>query len=197
MGACERLRVDSKDQNLKENIRSLATALVESFNSNHTSNWKWFESILTYDNARIPQALLMAHQSLGSDRYLKVARETLDFLQNVTEISGIYAPVGSKGWYAKGGTRALYDQQPVDAGAMVETTCLAYQQTRSEVYEKLLRSAFGWYFGSNTKSVAIYDEQTGACYDGVMESGRNENQGAESVISFLLAAVSFLDTFPS
>ena len=87
----------------------------------------------------------------------------------------------------KGGERALYDQQPIEAGAMVETATLAYRLTGSKSDERTMRQALGWFFGLNTNSVRLYDDSTGACYDGINEKGLNENQGAESTLAFLLA----------
>jgi hypothetical protein len=169
--------------------------LVELYNINRASDWEWFENILTYDNPRLIQALFAAYQSLGENTYLAVAEKTLRFLKNATTVDETYVPVGSEGWHPKGGDRALYDQQPIEAGAMVETATLAYKITRSEGYEAVLRQAMGWFFGLNTKSVRPYDDSTGACYDGINRMGLNENQGAESTLAFLLAAEAFVETF--
>jgi hypothetical protein len=125
--------------------------------------------------------------------YLEVAEESLRFLRKVTTINETYVPIGNKGWYVKGGQRALYDQQPIEAGAMVEATTLAYRLTGSESYEKSIRQALGWFSGLNTKMVELYDESTGACSDGLNEAGLNENQGAESTLAFLLAAETFIE----
>ncbi|MGA2789206.1 MAG: hypothetical protein ABSF00_00365 [Candidatus Bathyarchaeia archaeon] len=193
LGLCERFQVDAKDPNLRVNIASLADSLVDLYNANHGPDWKWFENIISYDNARLPQALLSAYHSLGADEYLKVAQETFRFLQEQTTIEGKFVPIGSMGWYARGKERALYDQQPLEAGTMVEAAAIGYKITGSEVYERALREALGWFFGLNTKSVNVYDEATGASHDGITEVGLNENQGSESTISLLLATATFLE----
>ncbi len=195
LGLYERFQVDSKDGNLRVNIVSLANSLVDSYKANQGTDWKWFENILSYDNARLPQALLSAYQSLGTAEYLEVAEETLRFLQHMTTVEGKFVPIGSRSWYVRDKERALYDQQPIEAGAMVEAAALAYTITRSEVYERALRQALGWFFGLNTKSVKVYDEATGACHDGITEIGLNENQGSESTVSLLLAVATFLERF--
>ena len=195
LGLHERLQVEAEDSNLRTNLKAMADSLIQLYDLNQTSGWEWFENTLTYDNPRLSQALLAAFQSLGEKRYLTVAEETLRFLKNNTTIGETYVPIGSGGWYPKGGERALYDQQPIEAGAMVEATALAYKFTRSEVYEATLRQAFGWFLGQNTKSVTVYDESTGASYDGINKMGLNENQGAESMLAFLLAAATFIETF--
>jgi hypothetical protein len=195
LGLHERLQVEAEDSNLRTNLKAMADSLIQLYDFNRTSGWEWFENILTYDNPRLNQALLATYRSLGEKRYLMVAEETLRFLKNNTTMGETYVPIGSAGWYPKGGERALYDQQPIEAGAMVEATALAYKLTRSEVYEATLRQAFGWFLGQNTKSVTVYDESTGASYDGINKMGLNENQGAESTLAFLLAAATFIETF--
>jgi hypothetical protein len=193
LGLCERLQVDDKDSNLRVNIASLADSLADLYNTNQGTDWKWFENILSYDNARLPQALFSAYHCLGSNEYLEVAEKTFWFLQDVTTMKEKFVPIGNRGWYLRGKQRALYDQQPVEAGVMVEAAALAYKITRSEVYERTLRQALGWFFGLNTKSVKVYDEATGACHDGITEIGLNENQGSEATISVLLAVATFLE----
>jgi hypothetical protein len=195
LGLVERLHTDSEDDNLRANLRTIANSLVELYYTNQTPDWKWFERILSYDNPRLSQALFAAYESLGEKGYLGVAEESMRFLRDATTIDGIYVPIGSGGWYPKGGDRALYDQQPIEAGGMVETAVLAYNLTRSDVYASAIRQAMGWFFGLNTKSVDLYDDSTGACYDGINKMGVNENQGSESTLAFLLAAVTFIGIF--
>jgi hypothetical protein len=193
LGLCERLQLDDNNSNLRAKMASLADNLTELYNTNQGTDWKWFENILSYDNARLPQALFSAYQFLGLNEYLETAEKTLRFLQDVTTMEKKFVPIGNQGWYLRGKKRALYDQQPVEAGVMVEAAALAYKITRSEVYERALRQALGWFFGLNTKSVKVYDEATGACYDGITEVGLNENQGSEATISALLAIVTSLE----
>ena len=193
LGLHERLRSETKDTNLMTNLKEIADSLVVLYNRNRVSDWEWFENILSYDNARLSQALLVAYQSMRDQVYLEVAQESLRFLGKITTINETYVPIGSQGWYVKGGRRALYDQQPIEAGAMVEATTLAYRLTGSESYEQGIRQALGWFSGLNTKMVKLYDESTGACSDGINEAGLNENQGAESTLAFLLAAQAFIE----
>jgi len=195
LGIQERLEAEPADANLRTNLKIMANNLVELYNVNQAGDWKWFENILTYDNPRLCQALFAAYKSLGEHAYLAVAEETMRFLKDVTTINETYAPIGTNGWYPKGGRRALYDQQPIEAGAMVETTTLAYKLTHSKEYETALRQALSWFFGMNAKSVRLYDDSTGACYDGINQVGLNENQGAESTLAFLLAASTFIYSF--
>lgn len=195
LGIHERLQAEPEDRNLRTNLELMADSLVVLYEHNQASNWKWFEDILTYDNARLCQALLVAYKSLGKKTYIDVAEITLQFLKKVETIDEIHVPIGNQGWYAKGGTRAIYDQQPVEPGAMIEAATIAYRLNRSKLYEEALREALGWFFGINTKSVKLYDDSTGACYDGINPNGLNENQGAESTLAFLLAAEAFVNSF--
>lgn len=195
LGLAERLRSDREDRNLTLSLKRIASSLLEEYRTNATKDWNWFENVLTYDNARLCQALFAAYEALGDQTFLGAAEESLSFLLEATTKEATHTPIGNDGWYVKGGEAALYDQQPVDAGAIVETTALAYKLTGHQIYERALRQALGWFFGLNTKSARIYDAATGACYDGIMSSGLNENQGAESTVSFLLGAAATIENF--
>jgi len=188
LGLAERLKAEPADQNLILNLTLVASDLIQEYVRYATENWNWFENVLTYDNARLSQALFVAYEALGVKTYLDTAEKSLRFLLRATTRDETHVPIGNDGWYPKGGTSALYDQQPVDAGAMIETTALAYKITGNTIYEKGLRQSLGWFFGLNTKSVVVYDASTGACHDGITPAGLNENQGAEATISFLLGA---------
>ena len=195
LGLHERLLAEPEESNLRANLKLMADGLVALYSTNRTSSWEWFENILTYDNARLSQALLAAYQSLGEQTYLDVAETTLQFLGRTQTIDGIFAPIGNRGWYVRDETRALYDQQPIEPGAIIEAATIAYKLNRSRLYEEILRHALGWFFGFNTKSVKLYDDFTGACCDGITPEGLNENQGAESTLAFLLAAEAFVNGF--
>ena len=195
LGLHERLHAEPEDNNLEVNLKSMADSLVTLYNASRAPGWEWFENILAYDNARLSQALLVAYQSLGDQTYLDVAETTLQFLIRTQTIDEIFVPIGNRGWYARGKKRAFYDQQPIEAGAMIEAATIAYELNRSKLYEEILRQALGWFFGLNTKSVRLYDDSTGACCDGITPTGLNENQGAESTLAFLLAAEAFVNCF--
>jgi hypothetical protein len=195
LGLYERLHVEPDDKNLRANLKLMADTLVALYNTSRAPDWEWFENILTYDNARLSQALFSAYRSLGEQAYLTVAEKTLQFLKRTETINKIFVPIGNQGWYVRGGTKALYDQQPIEPGAMIEAATIAYELNRSKRYEEILRQTLGWFFGLNTKSVKLYDDSTGACYDGITPKGLNENQGAESTLAFLLAAEAFVNSF--
>jgi len=165
----------------------LAAALQAHYLRERLPEWEWFLPILTYANARLPQALLCAGQLLEDEILLENGLRTLDFLRRETFCDGVFSPVGCFGWHRRGETRATFDQQPIDAGAMVEACLTAYQITQQSVYEEDAFTAMGWFYGRNIHDLSLYDAQSGGCHDGLQCDGVNENQGAESTIVHLLA----------
>lgn len=149
--------------------------------------WRWLESYLTYANARLPQALLAAYDSTGDPMCLRVALDSLDFLVETQMVNGIFTPIGTEGWFIKGGERSFYDQQPIEASCMVEATVAAYALSGEDTYLKTAKTAFDWFSGKNTKSVVLYNGTTGMCYDGITPEGLNLNQGAEATLAYYLA----------
>ena len=191
----ERMFAEPDDKNLETDLRETSAGLLKAYQLNKDDEWQWYENTLTYDNARLSQAMLVGYEVLHDEALLKAGEETLKFLNNAQTQNGICTPIGNNGWYTKGKAKALYDQQPIEPGAMVEAAAFAYQLTHNKLYENMARQTLGWFFGMNTKSVTVYDVTSGGCCDGVGERGLNQNQGAESTIAFLLAAEGFLTCF--
>jgi len=175
------------DNNVKENIASLAKRLTDQFKVESVGEWRWFESYLTYSNPRLPQALFAAHESTGDQKSFRVAKSSLDFLIETQMLDGVFVPVGTRGWCTRDGVRAIYDQQPIEASCMVEASLAAIDSTGEEGYRDAALKAFGWYHGRNTLGVELYNGETGTCYDGITPEGPNRNQGAESTLSYYLA----------
>lgn len=190
LGAAESLKSEPNSK-LHEGTAKLAKQILSWYRTVCRPDWRWFEDTLTYDNARLPESLAAYHQVEGDSTCFMVASESLTFLMSAQTVEGMFAPIGNKGWYRVGGHRALYDQQPVDAGATVEACNRLHRITGERRYAEWSLLALSWYSGCNVKGMAIYDDKTGGCYDGLMEDGLNLNQGAESVLSYLLAATSF------
>jgi glycosyltransferase involved in cell wall biosynthesis len=178
---------DSDKVNL---ISRLSDRIVEMFEEHKDHDWKWFEDALTYDNSRIPEALLHSYLATGDEKYLGVALESLDFLSNVSLKDGMFMPVGQAGWFRKGGERAYFDQQPVDVGSMVQALVAAHNITRKKHYKEDAFKVFNWFLGKNALNQVMYDDYTGGCYDGIGKECININQGAESTVSYLLARLS-------
>lgn len=175
---------------ITKNLIRHSDKLIKFYNENREEDWKWFEPSLTYSNSILSEGLLWAYLLTKKDEYLRVARESLDFLISQTFEKGVYIPVGTNGWYFHKGKRQYFDQQPEDTSTMVQTLGIMYQVTREKKYKKLMEKAFNWFLGENTLGVMIYDEVTGGSYDGLGENNVNLNQGAESTVSYLLARIS-------
>jgi len=187
LGLCYYYKAFPQDPNLSKNIVSLTEQLVDSYQQVSSSDWCWFEPYLTYVNARLSQALFLAYGIIGDERYLQIAKKSFDFLVKVQVIDAKIIPIGNKGWYKKGGKRALYDQQPIEASCMVEAALAAFRVTGDKKYERIAHIAFDWFLGKNSQDVMVYNPKTGGCYDGITPEGVNLNQGAEATVSYLLA----------
>lgn len=178
-----------------ERLKHMADVLTDAYTRNADEHWHWFEDGMTYCNARLPQALFIASRLLpDGGNYAKIATESLDFLLEKTHNGkGSYDPVGNarlttRGWFLRTDkTPARYDQQPVDAGALVECCVEAWHATGEPRFRQAAQAAFGWYFGSNLHGLSVYNPETGGVSDALTETGLNSNQGAESVLSIHLA----------
>jgi hypothetical protein len=175
------------DDNLYASTEKLADNLVQQYQNEAKDDWHWFEPHLTYDNARLPQALFEAYMVTKKQGYLDVATESLDFILHTQMIDGKFVPIGNNGWYTHGGERAVYDQQPLEATALVEAAADAYYSTKKQRYAEFASLAFQWFLGRNTRKLMMYNPETSGCFDGLTPDEVNRNQGAESSISYLMA----------
>lgn len=178
-----------EDPNLKKNIREFSEKLLGHYKAEHSKDWRWFESYLTYANGRLPQALFEAHQEIAYNHSLRIAKESIDFLLEVQMVNGTFVPIGNRGWYKKGEKRAMYDQQSVEAAVMTEAALSAFRETGDTNYRLTALSIFNWFLGQNTLKLAVYNSDTGGCYDGITPKGLNLNMGAESIVCYLSAAL--------
>jgi glycosyltransferase involved in cell wall biosynthesis len=167
----------------------LANRLLSSYRANHSVDWSWFENGLAYSNARLPQALIRAGMRAANEEMVSVGLEALDWLVTIQrcEVKGHFVPIGSEGFYSKKTEKARFDQQPVEACAVVSACLQAYRATGKGRWRKEAWSAFNWFLGDNDLQIALYDPTTGGCRDGLHPDRANENQGAESTLSFLMA----------
>ena len=168
---------------------ALAGRLLESYRANRSADWKWFENVLAYSNARLPQAVIRAGTRGANKAMVSAGLEALDWLATVQrcEINGHFVPIGSHGFYSKRTEKARFDQQPVEACAAVSAFLQAYRATGKGRWRKEAWTAFNWFLGDNDLQIALYDPTTGGCRDGLHPDRANENQGAESTLSFLMA----------
>ena len=165
----------------------LANQLAAGYDRHRDSGWEWYEQSLSYSNAMLPNALLLAHEIVGDERYREVAEATLEFLVRVTVMDDVLYPVGCHGWYTRGGVRAWFDQQPVDVTAMVLACLSAWRVLGKERYRDLAVLCFDWFFGRNGLGQRLVNAETGGCHDGITPEGLNRNQGAEAQVAYLMA----------
>ncbi|MBI5068023.1 MAG: glycosyltransferase family 4 protein [Deltaproteobacteria bacterium] len=167
---------------------ALTAKLVALWQACATKDWPWFEPIASYDNARLCQALLLGGQRLPHPAALEIGLQSLRWLVSLqTTQAGHFRPIGSNGFCERGGARADFDQQPVEAQAMVAACLEAYRATRDASWSKEARRAFEWFLGRNDLGQPLYDFGGGGCSDGLHQDRVSENQGAESTLAFHLS----------
>jgi glycosyltransferase involved in cell wall biosynthesis len=173
-----------------QKIRSvLAGRLLAMYESIRRPDWKWFENVVAYGNARLSQAMLLAGSACSDDRMVSAGLESLDWLTETqrSETDGHFVPIGSQGFYRQSGEKARFDQQPLEAAGAVSACLQAYRVTGDSRWRTEAWSAFNWFLGDNDLQLPLYDCVTGGCRDGLHPERANENQGAESTLSFLMA----------
>ncbi|MGA2456627.1 MAG: glycosyltransferase family 4 protein [Terriglobales bacterium] len=173
-----------------QKVRSvLSRRLLEMYESIRRPDWKWFENVLAYGNARLPQALLLVGSACSDDRMVSAGLEALDWLSQTQhcKTNHHFVPIGSQGFYRQGGEKARFDQQPIEAAGAVSACLEAYRITGDSRWCREAWSAFNWFLGDNDLQLPLYDSVTGGCRDGLHPDRANQNQGAESTLSFLTA----------
>jgi hypothetical protein len=187
LGLCHYLEAYPEDNNIVESIKTLTNQILSNYKLHNSVDWHWFEPYLTYINGRLPQALFVASEKVGDRNYLEAGKESLGFILQVQMIDNQFVPIGNNGWYQRGGQRAMYDQQSVEAFCMTEVALAAYHATGQEEYRENAEIVFEWFLGRNSRKAMVYNAETGGCYDGITPLGLNLNQGAEATVSYLLA----------
>jgi glycosyltransferase involved in cell wall biosynthesis len=189
LGIQEYLESYPGDRDAQRVRSALAQRLLEMYESIRSPDWKWFEDVLAYGNARLPQAMLLVGSACSDERMISGGLESLDWLltQQRCEINGHFVPIGSQGFYRKGGEKARFDQQPIEAAGAVSACLQAYRVTGDRRWSSEAHSAFNWFLGDNDLQLPLYDSVSGGCRDGLHPDRANENQGAESTLSFLMA----------
>jgi glycosyltransferase involved in cell wall biosynthesis len=173
-----------------QKIRSvLSRRLLEMYESIRRPDWKWFENVAAYGNARLPQALLVVGSACSDDRMVSAGLEALDWLLRAQhcETNHHFIPIGSQGFYHQDGEKARFDQQPIEAAGAVSACLEAFRITDDRRWYSEAWSAFNWFLGDNDLQLPLYDSVTGGCRDGLHPERANQNQGAESTLSFLMA----------
>jgi hypothetical protein len=189
MGCIFYLYKFSGARDIRRICKKLLEKMYEYYNSCSSENWKWFENILTYDNARLPQALLMGGKFLKIKEYENAGLEALDWLFDVImdKDNNYLSLIGNDGWFQKGKTKPKFDQQPLEIPALIDACYHAYGSSDDEKWLHRIGAAFNWFLGNNDRQEPLCDFVTGGCFDGLSSTSLNRNQGAESTLSWLLS----------
>ena len=188
IGIHEYLRRLSGDSLVNQTRETLTSRLMELFERTAQPDWRWFQEDLTYDNAKLPHALILSGCATGQQAVLERGLQALRWLTEL-QISekGHFRPIGTNGFYRRGGMRANFDQQPIEAQAMVSACLEAYRATADFWWYEHAQRAFDWFIGWNDLGLELCSPKTGGCRDGLHVDRVNRNQGAESTLAFLLS----------
>jgi hypothetical protein len=161
---------------------------MELLERNCHPDWCWFERDLSYDNAKLAHALVLSGRATGQGPVLERGLQALRWLTELQmSENGHFRPIGTNGFYGRGGTRANFDQQPIEAQSTVSACLGAYRATSDFWWYEQAQRAFDWFIGWNDLGLELYSPETGACRDGLHVDRVNGNQGAESTLAFLLS----------
>ncbi len=186
LGIAEYSKRLSGDRMASQVRDTLVQKLIQLFQANATEDWPWFEGALSYANARLPQVLIMNGQNHPDA--LQIGLAALRWLVSVQQApNGQFRPIGSAGFFPRGGRKAQFDQQPIEAHGTVSACLEAFRLTKDPVWHEHARTAFEWFLGRNDLDQPLYDAQSGGCRDGLHVDRVNQNQGAESTLAFLIA----------
>ena len=188
LGIDEYLSAFTGDRSVEATRDALAARLLDLYRRVEKHDWPWFEDHVTYCNARMPEALIVSGLRMRHAGMVDAGIASLAWLCSVQVAdNGFFAPIGTEGFFRRGTTAARFDQQPVEACGVV-SACLAAQRATGDVqWAVRARQTFEWFLGRNDLRVPLYDPATGGCRDGLHTDRANENQGAESTLSFLQA----------
>jgi hypothetical protein len=188
LGIHEYLRRLSGDRMAHQTREILSTRLMDLFRQCSRDDWPWFEDVVSYDNARLSHALILSGRWMGQPEVFETGLKTLRWLTTLQmDKTGYFQPIGSNGFYQRAGARAQFDQQPLEAQAMISACLEAYRSTSDEYWFAQACRAFEWFLGRNDLGLMLYDPNTGGCCDGLHVDRVNQNQGAESTLAFLLS----------
>ncbi|MFQ6036639.1 MAG: glycosyltransferase [Sedimentisphaerales bacterium] len=195
LGMSDYLKQFPGASDIKRQLEIAADGLVTQYKENNYPDWQWLEDVLTYDNAVLPHALFVAGLTLENKKYLEVAEKTCNFLLDKTYNGEHFSFIGNNGWYERGRTKATFDQQPIEAASTIMMLRAAYDATENDYFLTLQRKAFDWFLGENDLHMPLYDFRTKGCCDALTPGGVNVNQGAESMLSFLLGLLAIVESY--
>ncbi|KQX21737.1 MULTISPECIES: glycosyltransferase family 4 protein [unclassified Sphingomonas] len=193
LGAAEMLSVQPGDARAMAILKETAELLKNLLATSRRPDWAWFEAVLAYDNARLPEALIRAGVVLGDRAAIDIGLETLEWICAVqTNARGAFRPVGTDSFHRPHAPPLPYDQQPLEAQATIDACVAAFAVTGDPQWGDLAWRAYGWFMGDNDLGLSLADGVDGGCFDGLMPHGVNRNQGAESILALQLANVAMI-----
>lgn len=175
----------SKD--FQQQIHAFAELLTNAFTKNRHKSWLWFDSYLGYNNAVVSEAMMIAGEYTQQSQYASIGFTSLNFLIDKTFSSNRYLPIGQSKWYINQEERSEFDQQPEEPASMILALETAFHITYEKKYTQLAKVCFSWFLGNNSLNQSLYNYNTGGCFDGLHRDRVNQNQGAESLVSYLLS----------
>lgn len=188
LGADEVLRSIPSHVMARQMLERLGQRLLELYRESRSQDWPWFECVLSYANARLSQAVLLAGHAASNAEAVDAGLDSLSWLMRQQAVQDTFAPIGTRP-YVRGAKRELFDQQPLEAWATVSACVTAAEITGDSHWIEQARCAFAWFLGDNLVGLPLYDPVSGGCRDGLHADRVNENQGAESTLSYLCARV--------
>lgn len=188
LGAYKHQKRFPGDRSTRKIMETLANHLMRLYRENSSPEWNWFETVLSYDNAKISHSLILSGKCLSDKKMLNTGLDSLKWLTSLqTSSRGQFQPVGSDMVFKKGSVKPIFDQQPIEAYSTISACLSAYLATKDQHWIKEAKKAFQWFLGANDLGLALYDPSNGGCFDGLHVDRVNRNQGAESTLAFLLS----------
>ena len=182
------------DANARRIRTALAQRLFGLFENRPPDGWPWCEDTVTYANAKLCQALLLAGKWIPNPEVFAAGIESLEWLlDQQTAPAGHLSIIGNCAWHTREGMTSTFDQQPIEAMCLTEACAEAYLATGEEQWLGRARHCLSWFLGNNDLNTRVYDFETGGCYDGLQANGVNENQGAESTLSWLISLLTLYE----
>jgi glycosyltransferase involved in cell wall biosynthesis len=181
------LKMFPGDVNAKNLKSKLGERLLSSFRENSSDDWLWCEDVVSYENGRLPQALISLGADIDSEEMKTWGIKTLNWLLELQtdREKGHLSLIGNNGWLKRGGKKANFDQQPVESAALIDACYEAYKTTSERDFLERIKWCYNWFLGDNDINETLYDFKTGGCRDGIHSSRLNLNEGAESLLSWL------------
>ena len=189
LGAAAVLETDPRHSAALDTLARFGDAFLALLGEARRPEWQWFEIVLAYDNARLPEAMLRAGAALGRDDLIACGLDTLGWIvARQTSPEGRFRAVGTESFHRAYAEPMPFDQQPLEAQATIDACAAAYAATHDPRWVEEAMRAYRWFLGANDLGLPLASPQDGGCFDGLMPTGVNRNQGAESILALQLAS---------